>query len=65
MNTRPGFARVWAAPSLLAALSIGGLLGALLGESLPWKAVAWTALAVPVLLAAHAIYPRRIGNKNS
>jgi membrane protein implicated in regulation of membrane protease activity len=48
MSQTPHFRRVWSIPILLAALSVAGLLSALLGEHIAWKAVAWITLAVPV-----------------
>jgi xanthosine utilization system XapX-like protein len=45
----PGhFRRVWAIPTVLAVLTVVGLLSALLGEQLVWKAFAWALLTVPV-----------------
>ena len=40
--------KVWAIPSLLAILILAGLMSALLGERMAWKALAWVLLAVPV-----------------
>ena len=39
-------------PTLLAVLTVVGLLSALLGEHLAWKALAWALLTVPVAIAA-------------
>jgi hypothetical protein len=50
---------VWAIPLLLAALTIFGLLSALLGTGM-WKVFAWIALAVPVAVVATILLrPRR------
>jgi hypothetical protein len=38
----------WAAPLLFAVITLLGLLSALLGEALAWKAAAWIALSAPV-----------------
>jgi len=40
--------KIWAVPGLLAVLTLAGLLCALIGEQLAWKALAWSCLAVPV-----------------
>jgi hypothetical protein len=42
------FQRVWAIPTVLAVITVLGLLSALLGEHWVWKACAWTLLTVPV-----------------
>jgi len=42
--------RVWRWPITLAALTLFGLLSALLGEGGVWWALSWTALAVPLLV---------------
>ncbi|MDR5813488.1 hypothetical protein QCE62_07790 [Caballeronia sp. LZ033] len=39
--------KIWTIPLLLAALTLFGLLSALLGTGV-WHALAWLALAVPV-----------------
>ena len=43
------FRRVWAIPTALAVLTVVGLLSALLGEQVMWKAFAWALLTVPVV----------------
>ena len=40
--------KVWTIPLVLAALTLLGLVSALLGEDKVWKVIAWTALGVPV-----------------
>jgi xanthosine utilization system XapX-like protein len=52
MNTSSQRLKVWTAPSVLAVLTMIGLLSALLGEEITWKALAWIFLAAPVLAAA-------------
>lgn len=47
MTLRIPFLRVWGAPLLIAALTLFGLLAALLGTGI-WHWMAWAALAVPV-----------------
>ncbi len=42
-----GFWFVWRVPLALAALTVFGLLAALLGTG-PWRWAAWAALAVPI-----------------
>lgn len=42
------FRRVWTMPLLLAALTVFGLLAALLGTGV-WHVLAWGALAAPIL----------------
>jgi len=42
---------LWTAPIALAALSLIGLLSALLGDEI-WDAVSWAALAVPLCVIA-------------
>ena len=43
--------RIWAAPFFIAIVSIAGLMSALLGEAMAWKAIAWAFLTIPVLTA--------------
>lgn len=43
--------KVWMIPSMLAMFTLAGLLSALLGERVAWKALAWTMLAVPLVVA--------------
>lgn len=47
---RDEFLSVWTAPFVMAALTLFGLLAALLGSG-AWHWVAWLALAAPVLTA--------------
>ena len=48
MNMRPGsFLFIWTMPLLLGALTVFGLLAALLGSG-AWHVLAWVSLAVPV-----------------
>ena len=48
MRNNPFFRR-WGMPLIMAALTIFGLLSALLGTE-AWQALAWLALAVPLLV---------------
>ncbi len=42
------FRKTWAAPIVLAVVVLAGLLSALLGVQILWKALSWIALALPV-----------------
>lgn len=55
----PGsLARVFAAPAAIAAVSLVGLVSALLGDGLrDW--ISWAALAVPLIVIAWALKARR------
>jgi len=44
--------RVFRVPALLAAVSIFGLISALLGDGI-WNALSWGALGVPLLVIAY------------
>lgn len=48
---------IFAAPLLLAAISVVGLLSALLGDGV-WDAVSWFTLAAPVAVIAWMLYRR-------
>ena len=48
---------IFAAPLAIGALSLVGLVAALVGDGL-WDAVSWVTLAVPVLLFAHFVRRR-------
>ncbi|OOG48715.1 hypothetical protein [Rhodanobacter sp. C01] len=50
MSKTSHFRKIWSMPLLLAVLSLVGLLSALLGEQLAWKALAWITLAVPIVV---------------
>jgi hypothetical protein len=51
--------KIWTKPLLLAALTLFGLLAALLGTG-GWHVLAWLALAVPLLVVSNVlIKPRR------
>jgi len=49
MSISGSFKRVWAVPLLLAALTLFGLLAALLGTGV-WHGLAWLALLVPIVV---------------
>ncbi|MFT3815801.1 MAG: hypothetical protein QM740_20955 [Acidovorax sp.] len=44
--------RVWKIPIALAVLTVFGLLAALMGTGV-WHALAWIALAIPIVVAAY------------
>lgn len=43
---------VWRWPLALAALTLGGLFAALLGDSVASQAMSWAALSVPLIVLA-------------
>ena len=47
--------RIWKWPIVLSALTIFGLLAALLGQDKPWWIASWIALGVPLLVIARAL----------
>jgi hypothetical protein len=49
----------WSAPLLFAVITLLGLLSALLGEALAWKATAWIALSAPVLATIWFCFSRQ------
>ena len=51
------FIRVWSMPAVLAAITFGGLVSALVGDGV-WDQISWVALATPIaLLIRYAIAP--------
>ncbi len=64
MTTRNSFVRLWIMPVALITITLAGLIGALLGEILPWKAFAWLALSTPLLVVAHVMRPRKASSRN-
>lgn len=60
MSKRSGAGHsAWRWPTVLALLTMGGLLTALLGNGESWKVVAWCALAAPVAVAVLNLFVRR------
>ncbi|MDV3480098.1 hypothetical protein [Sphingobium yanoikuyae] len=56
------FRQQWSWPIGLAALTIFGLLSALLGEGGLWWWLSWAALALPLLvIARHILFPSKSG----
>lgn len=56
MNRRP--MRIFAVPALLFAVSLAGLIAALVGDG-PWDAAGWLGLGAPVAATAWAVRARR------
>jgi len=50
MPTESPFLRVWLWPIILAALSLFGLLSALLGQGGVWWTLSWITLTAPLLV---------------
>lgn len=61
---RAAFWFVWRWPVVLAALTIFGLLSALLGEGGLWWILSWAALAIPLLAMAVCLVRSRSSNLN-
>ncbi|MCH8686256.1 hypothetical protein [Pedomonas mirosovicensis] len=60
MKTKPDPRRQWTWPIALAALTIVGLVAALLGEGGLWWPASWIALSLPLIVALrHALRPAR------
>ena len=57
-GTSRSLRRIWEVPLLLAVLTVAGLVSALFGDDL-WDALSWLTLAVPLVVAAWAIWIRR------
>ena len=52
--------RVWRWPTVLALLTLFGLLSALLGEGGVWWGLSWIALSLPLLVIAVCLFrPQR------
>jgi len=60
MSARRSLTRIWRWPALLAALSIVGLLSALLGQEGVWLLLSWIALATPLVVAGVCIGRRQL-----
>jgi len=50
-TSRQSSYQIWRWPAVIAALSIFGLLSALLGQSGIWWALSWAALAAPLVVS--------------
>lgn len=44
--------RQWRWPIALGALTVAGLIVALIGEGMPWWPAAWAALSIPLVVGA-------------
>ena len=53
--------KVWRWPSVLAVLTVFGLLSALLGQHGVWYWLSWSALSVPLAVIAAAVWRARAG----
>ena len=51
----PQFKKVWGAPLLLAALTLFGLLAALLGTGI-WYWAAWVTIGIPLLVIVWKVW---------
>lgn len=59
MTGRRSFALIWRWPALLAVLSVFGLLAALIGQTGIWLPLSWSALTIPLAVAAVCIVRSR------
>ncbi|MBR0821363.1 hypothetical protein [Bradyrhizobium liaoningense] len=59
MTARRSLALIWRWPALLAALSVFGLLAALIGQTGIWLPLSWGALTIPLAVAALCIVRSR------
>ncbi len=50
--------RVWGYPSLIAVLSLFGLLSALLGQTGIWRIFSWIALSIPLAVILNCLRRR-------
>lgn len=57
MKRPQGLARIFAAPGAIAALSLFGLVAALIGDG-PWDAAGWLGLTAPLAALAWAMRRR-------
>jgi hypothetical protein len=55
---RPPWFKIWFAPIALATLIFIGLIAALVGEHLIWKACAWIGLGIPVATSVWFVWLR-------
>jgi hypothetical protein len=53
VTTRRSQLQIWRWPALIAALTLFGLLAALLGHGGIWWGLSWAALAVPLIVALY------------
>ncbi len=54
----PNFKKVWRIPVLLGALTLFGLLSALLGTSY-WYGLSWAAMLIPLVVIVYFFYKNR------
>jgi hypothetical protein len=53
VRTRRSQLRIWRWPAIIAALTVFGLLAALLGHGGIWWGLSWAALATPLVVALY------------
>jgi hypothetical protein len=58
LRASSSFNRIWGWPCLLAALSVFGLLSALLGQGGIWWLLSWIALATPLAVIVRCLWRR-------
>ena len=63
MNTHNSFRKVYGHPSILAAITLIGLLFALFGDGF-WDVASWIALAIPLLVLASKLAMSSAGTRN-
>ena len=64
MTARRSLLTIWRWPALLAALSVVGLLSALLGQEGLWLPLSWIALATPLVVVGVCIHRRRANSSS-
>lgn len=65
MTLRLSLPTIWRVPFVLAALTVVGLLSALLGQGGPWWWFSWISLAIPLATIVICLARRRTGQKCS
>lgn len=60
---RRSLAMIWRWPAVLAVLTIGGLLAALLGQQGVWLPVSWLLLTIPLLVIIGSWHRRQTGRR--
>jgi hypothetical protein len=59
MSARRSSVAIWRWPAVLAALTLGGLFSALLGQTGLWLPSSWALLAIPLVVIAWCWCVRR------
>jgi hypothetical protein len=47
-RSTPSFWKIWLVPLILVIVTLSGLLSALLGVQIAWKAASWIGLGIPI-----------------